>query len=52
MQPHLPGGYDQILWLLGDDKKITEVGAMNIFLIVKCDDGGMLFNATRKSKDH
>jgi branched-chain amino acid aminotransferase len=25
---------------------------MNIFLIVKCDDGGMLFNATRKSKDH
>lgn len=33
-------GYDQILWLLGDDKKITEAGAMNFFVIVQRDDGG------------
>lgn len=43
-------GYDQILWLLETDcqdgekgKKdfrITEVGAMNVFVVVKRDDGG------------
>jgi len=32
-------GYDQVLWLLGDDDKVTEVGAMNIFVVVKRDDG-------------
>lgn len=32
-------GYDQVLWLLGDN--ITEVGAMNVFVAVKRDDGGM-----------
>ncbi|KAH7875315.1 aminotransferase [Lentinula edodes] len=32
-------GYDQILWLLGDDMKVTEAGAMNIFIVVKRDDG-------------
>ena len=41
-------GYDQILWLLGADclsgekgkeLMITEVGAMNVFIIVKRDDG-------------
>ena len=31
-------GYDQILWLF--DQKLTEVGAMNIFVIVQRDDGG------------
>jgi branched-chain amino acid aminotransferase len=31
-------GYDQILWLLGD--RLTEVGAMNVFVIVQRDDGG------------
>ncbi|TEB29331.1 branched-chain amino acid aminotransferase II [Coprinellus micaceus] len=30
-------GYDQILWLLED--RITEVGAMNVFVVVKRDDG-------------
>ncbi|EAU93503.2 branched-chain-amino-acid transaminase [Coprinopsis cinerea okayama7 len=35
----LQKGYDQILWLLGD--KITEVGAMNVFVIVKRDDGDL-----------
>ncbi|KAJ4485208.1 aminotransferase [Lentinula aciculospora] len=32
-------GYEQILWLLGDDMKVTEAGAMNIFIVVKRDDG-------------
>ncbi|TFK38803.1 aminotransferase [Crucibulum laeve] len=34
-------GYEQILWLLGDDKKITEVGAMNVFVAIKRDDGDL-----------
>ncbi len=33
-------GYMQILWLLGDDRRITEAGAMNFFVVVKRDDGG------------
>ncbi|KAF5352238.1 hypothetical protein D9757_013804 [Collybiopsis confluens] len=32
-------GYQQILWLLGDDMKVTEAGAMNIFVVVRRDDG-------------
>ncbi|KAL0950524.1 hypothetical protein HGRIS_007332 [Hohenbuehelia grisea] len=32
-------GYDQILWLFGEDKRVTEVGAMNVFVVVKRDDG-------------
>ncbi|KAG1727138.1 aminotransferase [Suillus lakei] len=32
-------GYDQILWLFGDDRRITEAGAMNFFVVVKRDDG-------------
>ncbi|KAH9487398.1 Branched-chain-amino-acid aminotransferase, mitochondrial [Psilocybe cubensis] len=32
-------GYEQILWLLGDDEKITEVGAMNFFVAVQREDG-------------
>lgn len=32
-------GYEQILWLLGD--RLTEVGAMNVFVIVKRDDGNL-----------
>ena len=32
-------GYNQCLWLLGDEKKVTEVGAMNFFIVVKRDDG-------------
>ena len=31
-------GYDMNLWLLGD--KITEAGVMNIFVVLKRDDGG------------
>ncbi|KIK51205.1 hypothetical protein GYMLUDRAFT_50705 [Collybiopsis luxurians FD-317 M1] len=32
-------GYEQILWLLGDDLKVTEAGAMNVFVAVKREDG-------------
>jgi len=32
-------GYEQCLWLLGEDKKVTEAGAMNIFAVVRRDDG-------------
>ncbi|KAF8798375.1 branched-chain amino acid aminotransferase II [Phlegmacium glaucopus] len=32
-------GYDQVLWLLGDDERVTEVGAMNVFAAVQRDDG-------------
>ncbi len=32
-------GYDQILWLLGEDKRITEAGAMNFFVVIKREDG-------------
>ena len=32
-------GYDQILWLFGEDKRITEAGAMNFFVVLKRDDG-------------
>lgn len=32
-------GYSQILWLLGDDHQITEVGTMNLFVFLKTKDG-------------
>ncbi|KAJ7733012.1 aminotransferase [Mycena metata] len=34
-------GYDQILWLIGENKLITEAGAMNFFAVVERDDGGL-----------
>ncbi|KAJ8487937.1 hypothetical protein ONZ45_g14139 [Pleurotus djamor] len=34
-------GYDQVLWLLGEENRITEVGAMNVFVVVKRDDGAL-----------
>lgn len=33
-------GYQQILWILGQERKITEVGQMNFFIVVKRDNGG------------
>jgi branched-chain amino acid aminotransferase len=33
-------GYQQILWLLGEESRITEAGAMNFFAVVKRDDDG------------
>ncbi|KAG2036174.1 aminotransferase [Suillus americanus] len=32
-------GYEQILWLFGDERRVTEAGAMNFFVVVKRDDG-------------
>ncbi|KAH7909746.1 D-aminoacid aminotransferase-like PLP-dependent enzyme [Hygrophoropsis aurantiaca] len=34
-------GYEQVLWLFGDDNRVTEAGVMNFFVIVKRenDDG-------------
>ncbi|KAG6818934.1 hypothetical protein H0H93_016983 [Arthromyces matolae] len=34
-------GYSQILWLLGDDERITEAGAMNFFVVVQREDGNL-----------
>ncbi|KAE9388193.1 branched-chain amino acid aminotransferase II [Gymnopus androsaceus JB14] len=34
-------GYDLVLWLWGDDMKVTEAGAMNVFVVVARDDGGL-----------
>jgi branched-chain amino acid aminotransferase len=28
-------GYDQVLWLFGEDEQITEVGAMNVFFVFR-----------------
>ena len=43
-------GYDQVLWLLGDDDAVTEVGAMNIFAVVQRDDGGNFLISTIQYK--
>ncbi|KAG8906611.1 hypothetical protein FRB99_006481 [Tulasnella sp. 403] len=32
-------GYDQNLWLLGEEHLLTEVGTMNLFVVLKKDDG-------------
>lgn len=32
-------GYDQNLWLFGPDKNVTEVGAMNFFVVFQSEDG-------------
>ena len=32
-------GYDQILWLYGEQKWVTEGGAMNVFVVLKQADG-------------
>jgi len=33
-------GFDQVLWLFGDDDEITEVGSMNLFLYMVNKDSG------------
>ncbi|KAF7381647.1 hypothetical protein HZH66_014041 [Vespula vulgaris] len=35
----LKKGYQQVLWLYGEHNEITEVGAMNIFMVYLNDDG-------------
>lgn len=32
-------GHQQVLWLFGDDEKLTEVGTMNIFVSYRDEDG-------------
>lgn len=34
-------GYSQILWLLGDEHELTEVGTMNLFVALKQPDGSV-----------
>ncbi|KAJ7735544.1 branched-chain amino acid aminotransferase II [Mycena maculata] len=34
-------GYDQVLWLLGEEKQITEAGAMNFFAVIEREEGGV-----------
>lgn len=31
-------GYDQNLWLFGEDQQLTEVGTMNLFIVIKNDN--------------
>lgn len=31
-------GYDQILWLFGEDRRVTEAGVMNFFVAVRRED--------------
>lgn len=35
----LDQGMQSVLWLFGDDDQITEAGTMNIFLVIKGDNG-------------
>ena len=32
-------GYSQVLWLFGENDEVTEVGAMNVFFVIKSQDG-------------
>jgi branched-chain amino acid aminotransferase len=32
-------GYSQVLWLFGENDEITEVGAMNVFFVLRNDNG-------------
>jgi branched-chain amino acid aminotransferase len=32
-------GYNQILWMWGDDDEVTECGAMNLFFVIKNEEG-------------
>ncbi|KAG5334683.1 hypothetical protein C0989_003095 [Termitomyces sp. Mn162] len=34
-------GYEQILWLLGEEQRITEAGSMNFFIVVQRKDGDL-----------
>ena len=33
-------GYSQVLWLFGEKQELTEVGAMNFFVVFRTPDGG------------
>ncbi|KZT35430.1 branched-chain amino acid aminotransferase II [Sistotremastrum suecicum HHB10207 ss-3] len=34
-------GYDQLLWLLGEERRICEVGQMNFFVVTQREDGDL-----------
>jgi branched-chain amino acid aminotransferase len=34
-------GYQQNLWLFGDEHQLTEVGTMNLFILMKDDNGDL-----------
>ncbi|KAG8722102.1 hypothetical protein FRC09_006805, partial [Ceratobasidium sp. 395] len=42
-------GYQQILWILGENQQVTEAGQMNFFAVFKRDDGG--FSAATPALD-
>jgi branched-subunit amino acid aminotransferase/4-amino-4-deoxychorismate lyase len=33
-------GHQAVLWLYGEDAKITEAGVMNVFFLLKNNEGG------------
>lgn len=40
-------GRNQVLWLYGPERQITEVGTMNVFILYRNDNGGKSFRLTR-----
>lgn len=36
-------GFNQVLWLYGEDNQITEVGTMNLFIVHLNEKGGTFF---------
>jgi branched-chain amino acid aminotransferase len=42
-------GHQQILWLFGEDNQLTEVGTMNLFVVIEDKKGGMLVRIPRRS---
>ncbi|KAK4067787.1 hypothetical protein Trihar35433_6347 [Trichoderma harzianum] len=44
-------GYDQVLWLFGPDRQITEAGATNIFVIWKTPSGALQMATPPLDKD-
>ncbi|UKZ80590.1 hypothetical protein TrVFT333_008352 [Trichoderma virens FT-333] len=44
-------GYDQVLWLYGPDRQITEAGATNIFVIWKTSSGALQIATPPLDKD-
>lgn len=45
-------GCHQLLWLFGEDRKITEVGAMNVFIFYKNEIGGNITIRLLHIKNH
>ncbi|PWY85021.1 branched-chain amino acid aminotransferase II, partial [Aspergillus heteromorphus CBS 117.55] len=51
-QKALEAGYDQVLWLFGPDRQITEAGATNFFIIWESPDDGHLQLITSPLEDN